>query len=218
MTSANGAVFSNNVIEDVEGTAVWAGLNGGTINNFTAFGNTISHTAAYAADTGRASGHNYGIAGIVYIANDASNNNTGNNFLVYNNTMYGIRGTYSGVVIQAGSNNVVQNNIWFNSVRTNNSFSGTLSYNWYYNTTADGDSSASKVVCTSNCNVFVDAANRDLRLAIATASGNSLPSPFNVDLNGKVRGADGTWDRGAYEFGGSQTTAPAPATNVRVVR
>jgi hypothetical protein len=28
-----------------------------------------------------------------------------------------------------------------------------------------------------------------------------LPAPFNVDGFGKTRGADGDWDRGAFEVG-----------------
>jgi len=40
--------------------------------------------------------------------------------------------------------------------------------------------------------------------------GVALSAPFNLDLNGNVRGADGAWDIGAYEFnaGSSDTTPP----------
>ena len=31
--------------------------------------------------------------------------------------------------------------------------------------------------------------------------GVTLASPFNKDPDGQTRGADGKWDRGAYEFG-----------------
>ena len=30
--------------------------------------------------------------------------------------------------------------------------------------------------------------------------GITLLAPFNVDADGKTHGADGTWERGAYEF------------------
>jgi hypothetical protein len=204
------------VIEDIEGTAVFAGLNGGTASNWKIFGNTITHSASYIANS-RGSGHNFGIAGIVFVANDASNNNHGNNFQVFNNTMYRVQGTYSGVVIQSGTGNIVQNNVWYGSVRTNNSFSGTLGYNWYYSTTPD-DSSSTKVVCTTNCNIFTDAANGDFRLAVATSAGTSLSAPFNVDPSGVLRGGDGGWDRGAYEYTApSAPTPPAAPTNVRII-
>ena len=44
--------------------------------------------------------------------------------------------------------------------------------------------------------------------------GVSLPSPYNIDLDGNVRGADGAWDIGAYQtpFG----LAPAPPAGLRV--
>lgn len=45
-------------------------------------------------------------------------------------------------------------------------------------------------------------------LAYGTTAGVTLDSPYNVDINGNNRGADGTWDRGAYEYGteGNPTT------------
>ena len=156
------------------------------------------------------------MAGFIFVANDASQSNVGNNFLVYNNTFYNIRGSYSGVIIQSGSNNAVQNNIWYSSVRTNNSFSGPISYNWYFNTTQDGDSSPTKVVCSSNCSIFVDAANKNFALSKAVPAGNPLPAPYNVDLADTVRGLDGAWDRGAYEFS-TGSTAPAQPLNLRII-
>ena len=145
--SSTDVTLSNNVIEDIEGTAVFAGIGGRFHPGRSSA--TSRHSAAYAADTGRKSGHNFGVAGLIFIANDATNNNTGNNVLVYNNTLENMKGTWSGVVIQRGSGNEVRNNVWYASVRTNNSFSGKISNNWYYNTPQDGDSTATKTVCTS---------------------------------------------------------------------
>jgi hypothetical protein len=200
MTDSNNVIWSHNVMEDIEGTAFIAGLNGGTAANWKIFGNIALHTPAYIADTGRQAGHNAGVAGFVFVANDASNNNTGSNFQVFNNTFYDIQGLYSGVVIQAGTGHSVQNNVWYDSVRTNNSFTGTIGNNWYFNTQADGDTTASKVVCTSNCALFLNTAGRNFHLATATPAGLSLAVPFNIDPDGLTRGADGIWDRGAYEF------------------
>jgi hypothetical protein len=215
MTDSTNVTWSNNVMEDIEGTAFIAGLNGGTAANWKIFGNVAVHSAAYAANTGRKAGHNYGVAGIIYIANDASNNNRGNNILFYNNTMVNIQGTYSGVVIQSGTGNEVRNNIWYNSVRTNNSFGGSISDNWYYNTTQDGDSSATKSVCAANCDIFNSISGKDFRLKAPTARGTALAAPFNVDMGGTIRGADGTWDRGAFEFNGTTVTVQPP-TNLKV--
>jgi hypothetical protein len=214
MTDSTDVTWSYNIMEDIEGTAFIAGLNNGTAANWKIYGNVGVHTAAYAANTGRGSTHNFGVAGIVYIANDASNNNSANNWLIYNNTFYNIKGTYSGIVIQAGSGNTVQNNIWYNSVRTNNSGSTAYSYNWYFNTNKDSDTAASSVTCSSQCNLFVDGAGKNFRLGVATVAGAALSAAYNMDMDGKVRGTDGTWDRGAYEFSNTPSISPAPPTNL----
>ncbi len=98
--SSTNMTFSNNVIEDIEGTAVWAGIGDGGSTGWKIYGNVISHSAAYIADTGRKAGHNFGIAGIIFVANDATNANSGSNIQVFNNSMVNIQGSYSGVVIQ----------------------------------------------------------------------------------------------------------------------
>lgn len=54
---------------------------------------------------------------------------------------------------------------------------------------------------TITSSIFVNFANEDFRLASATNAGTTYSSPFNVDRFGTTRGADGVWDRGAYEFG-----------------
>jgi len=43
--------------------------------------------------------------------------------------------------------------------------------------------------------------------------GLTLPSPFDTDPRGHTRGADGTWERGAFEFGGR----PSPPVNLRII-
>jgi len=40
----------------------------------------------------------------------------------------------------------------------------------------------------------------DHHLTTATATGEALPSPFDTDLEGTVRGTDSAWDRGAFEL------------------
>lgn len=204
-TSSNTMVWRYNVIEDPEGTAVWAFINNGTATNWQIYGNIVFHSSSYSRE---------GISGVVYVAYDASNKNTLNNLQFYNNTIFGIKGSYSGVVIQSGANNLVYNNIWYNNVRTNNS-GPSFGSNWYYNTNADGDNTASKQTCTTNCNIFVDSTNKNFRLARATNAGSTLGSSFNRDMDGNARGADGVWDRGAYEFGGTTATSlPAPKSLV----
>ncbi len=211
MSSTDSDTFTwrYNAIEDPEGTAVWAFINNGTATNWKIYGNTIIHTASYSRE---------GIAGSIFCANDASNNNTCNNFYIYNNTIANIKGTYSGFVIQKGTGNFIQNNNWYASVRTGGT-GGTAGGNWYYNTVADGDSTSSKQVCSSNCDIFVNLTNRDFRLKTATPAGMVLSAPYNVDPNNTTRGSDGSWDRGAFEYGGTvsaSTTLSAPS-NLRII-
>ncbi len=57
---------------------------------------------------------------------------------------------------------------------------------------------------------------RDLHLktgSIPVNAGANLGSPYNVDIDGKTRGADGAWDIGAYEAQ-SGATAAAPSAVV----
>jgi hypothetical protein len=56
----------------------------------------------------------------------------------------------------------------------------------------------------TDTDIFTDASGGDYTLASALA-GVSLGSPFNADPDGATRGADGTWDRGAFEFDSGAT-------------
>jgi len=195
--SATNITFSHNIIEDIEGTAIWAFINDGNATNWKIYGNVIFHTAAFHAAGGRE-----GITGSIFCANDASNNNFLSSLLYYNNTHWNIKGLWSGVIIQGTtSGNEVRNNIWHSCVRTANSFTGTTSHNLYYNTVQDGDSTPTKVVLTAGqSDIFQSTTGNDFRLKVATAAGQTLAPPYDVDQNGNTRGADGTWDRGAFEF------------------
>jgi hypothetical protein len=44
--------------------------------------------------------------------------------------------------------------------------------------------------------------------------GASLSSPYNTDFAGNTRGADGTWERGAYEFNTTDPPKPDPPTKL----
>jgi hypothetical protein len=58
---------------------------------------------------------------------------------------------------------------------------------------------------------IVSVANRDFHLkagssAIGAGKSLSLAADYSRDLDGKVRGSDGKWDLGSYEYGGSNIT------------
>ncbi len=205
MMSTNNITWSNNVMEDIEGTAFIAGIGNGMATNWRIFGNVAVHTAAYIARTGRQANYNFGVSGFVFIAYDRSNQVTGNNWQVYNNSFVNIQGTLSGVFIQNGANNMVRNNIWYSSVHTGTNLGAnwTFDHNWYYNTSQSNDLDKSTVTCTTNCDIFMSVANRDFRLKASLQPGATLAGDYAVDMAGVTRGVNGVYDRGAFQFKGT---------------
>lgn len=213
LTSATNLRFSNNAVEDTEGTAMLiAGLNDGTWTGGQIYGNTVRFTPAYLSCTGRPAGACEGVSGMITVPNDAGNNNFGNNIQVYNNTFVNITGVWSGIHIESGTGNVVRNNIWYSSVRTG-ATGATNGQNWYFNTINDDPGSGDQT-CTSNCNIFVNLTGGDFHLTTATNPGLDVGSPYGVDPDGVTRG----WNRGAFVFvgGGGDIIPPGAPTGLRI--
>ena len=109
-----------------------------------------------------------------------------------------------------GSGNVARNNLWYDSVRTAH-LGFDISHSWYYNTQQDGDTNQAQI---GTGDPFVNLSGEDFRLRGPTNSGQFLSAPFDRDMDGRVRGADGNWDRGAFEFTSgllpSPTQIPTP--------
>jgi len=55
---------------------------------------------------------------------------------------------------------------------------------------------------------MVDPVGGNFHLTATTSKGAPLASPYDKDPDGKLRGSDGVWDLGAYEFGGIADTQP----------
>jgi hypothetical protein len=131
-----------------------------------------------------------------------------NNAVVYNNTFLNMTSD-SGDAIGGsgqGSGNVAYNNLFYN---TNASHGGgfTFDYNAYFATT---NTPAETHGQSGSGNPFVNAAVFNYHLTAGTSAGTTLASPFTIDPEGKTRGADGVWDRGAYEFGSGAPPPPPP--------
>ncbi len=116
-----------------------------------------------------------------------------NNCKVYNNTFAGYETGTAGVTINGGTGNEARNNLAYDIDAT---------WGVSPNTSSNGEETT---------NPFVDYGGGNFHLSTAIA-GTSLSSPYNVDLDGVTRGADGTFDRGAYEYqaGGGGGTSPLP--------
>lgn len=145
---------------------------------------------------------------------------TATNMRVYNNTFANII-TVSDrypwpVNWNETTGNVFINNLCWNTIEPRNV--ATRSHNLYNNSTYASNETNGQYYSAAATSLFVNFSNYDFRLNIATNQGYSLPSPYNVDITGSVYGADGTWDRGAYEFGaGSSAGIPSAPQNLRVV-
>ena len=110
---------------------------------------------------------------------------------VYNNTFVNGGSWNQGTRWGSGTDNIVRNNVWINCSAVDVQGT-TVSHN-----TFSGVS-------------FVNAGGNDYRLKDPTAPGVALGAPYNTDILGNTRGADGAWDRGAYEYGGiADTTGPS---------
>jgi hypothetical protein len=131
---------------------------------------------------------------------------------VYNNTFVDV--DYGCMVLTLGLNWVyryVYNNIFYNCQRSGGgdaAIGGTHDYNWYYNSGSQSETN----IQNGSGDPFVNLSIFDLRLVSATNDGTDLSSPHNQDCIQTLgscidRGADGTWDRGAFEYGPS--TAPS---------
>lgn len=148
-----------------------------------------------------------------------SPSNCPSNSKIYNNTFDSCNdgtGGDGGIQLGNGTNNVAYNNIWTGC--TNISLNGvTHDYNSFGGGSAQGEAHGTINFPTSN---FVNYAALDFRLSSATTAGTSLASPYNVDPLGSIRGSDGIWDRGAYEYPppSSDITPPAAPTGLYISR
>jgi hypothetical protein len=136
-----------------------------------------------------------------------SQGNSNGPYHVYNNTFvnisYATMTTSNGGSFASGSQG--RNNIFWNSP------SGGLPSNDYDLCNSSCGEANGQTYSTTD--LFANYAGHDYHLARATNAGQTLAAPYNIDYEGNVRGADGVWDRGAYEFGGS-VSKPNPPTNL----
>ena len=125
-----------------------------------------------------------------------------NNTLVYNNTFAGYSGGWMAghILVNGGSGNICRNNLWYD-VPTASASCNTTSNN---------------VAAPSNPFVSYPS-NINLHLSTARPTGYSLGNPYNMDMDGRTRGADGVWDIGAYEYGGSISSGLTPPAGLRIL-
>ena len=181
----------------------------GTIDGYYIYGNIFTcHRGAtfYECGAGQA------------IVSDNSGNNIVRNAVFYNNTIAGAIGPVGVLLLNANSTGVAENNLFYNaghSVKMQMAGGGTHDYNTLLDSSAVYGTTCNRsghdtCLASGAADPFVNRAGSDFHLIAnmnsraksrkATAQGKFLPSPYDIDFDGKARGADGTWERGAYEF------------------
>jgi hypothetical protein len=193
----------NNLWDRIDGTAVLAGVNEGSSTGWKVYGNVFSRSVT-----------------TIYYYNEpgTSNLQTMDGLEFHHNDVVHMPGTSAGsLVVQSGSNNRVFNNIWYDNIANTFSFGGvTHDHNFFAENRrvegcdppcdkddegaegeTDGQVSEGSPFVLDDMDPFA----ADFHLGAATKPGVTLPSPFDVDPDGETRGADGIWDRGAYEHG-----------------
>lgn len=196
-------VIRHNLWDRIGGTAVFAGVNTGASKAWKIHGNVFSRSVT-----------------TIRYYNEASSTNkqTMDDLEFHGNVILKMPGSSVGVLaIDAGANNRAFNNIWYDNIANTFSFAGVSHDHNYFaenrrvegcspvcdkdDEGAAGETQAQVASGSPFVNADVDPLDADLHLKAATQPGKSLPAPFDLDPDGKTRGADGSWDRGAYEFG-----------------
>jgi len=132
------------------------------------------------------------------------------NVKVFNNTFVE---TDAGIRV-SGTGNEVYNNIWYDCSDVwfvSETDPIVHDYNWFYS--SGSHSEANIEYGTSN--PFHDLANKDFRL-VSEIIGIPLNSTYSRDIDGYIRGQDGIWDKGAFEYNGAGYGV-LPPQNLRIV-
>jgi hypothetical protein len=130
---------------------------------------------------------------------------------VYNNTFINGTGYNSGTAWGSGTDNLVYNNLFINCRTV--TLQGTHDYNGFSDSNSRGEPNAQVSVPTS---IFANLGAGNVKLVAETRAGLPLSDPFNKDPLGAVRGSDGTFSRGAYEFVVGAPVVLGPPTNLVV--
>ena len=189
--SNSNMVIRYNIFELWEGTGCIARLDSSGTGNWEIYGNVFMKSPSGSGN------------GVITTDSDS----TLSDVEVYNNVFYD-----NGQVISigpggggSGSGWIVRNNIFLDNWRDDStacSISGTASHNWYYNNLCTPPSQTARQ--DASADPFTNADGYDFTLTGATDAGfdtGAAVAGNDTDPDGVTRGADGNWDRGAYEFG-----------------
>ena len=200
-------IVRHNLFEDIMGTGVIAIVNNnGTAANWDIHGNVFYWTGRYLDAI-----INTGLLVVRYDFTAPQVQVIANNWKFHNNVIANIRnGSFTTALdLENGTGNSAKNNIWYNNSGDSGAAGG--DYNWFYANQSNNTAGPNDII--GSANPFADAqpwltGNWALKAPIA---GFNVGAPYNVDMLGSARGADGTWDRGAIEFTGGVVINTAPS-------
>ena len=130
-------------------------------------------------------------------------NAMGSGVYFYNNIVHQL---FSAHDIKTAFTGEASNNIYFDLYTGMGNFWDTHTHNYFGTAIGNQDSTGGQI--GGNPWSFTGSSLGNYKLNSSTISGQILSSPFNMDPTGLTRGADGSWDRGAYEFVSGSTTPP----------
>jgi hypothetical protein len=242
----NNSTIAQNIVEDPTGTGTVTPTCGGSSCNWDGdaiYSNLIFCTQA--ADANLASSTASPQCNAIEISDDEGANSV-TNTVVYGNTLVW-RGSTSVALCKihflstSSTGNLIENNLYYcpntAALSVYAGVGGTVSYNTVFgsqNNNLVPETGSNYYMCpptSSNCtdkvafvDPFVDSSDsgKDFHLSSETVdphlnAGVALAPPYNVDLVGITRGADGTWERGVYEFNtGTIVQTPGPPLGLRV--
>lgn len=139
---------------------------------------------------------------------------------IYNNTFIDQLGTIvrvCGSTCTGATGNVFKNNLLYNSSSALVLSAGSLEndYNSYLSAIDTPPTETNGQIATLNPFVSSASGNYALVDGSSVSAGLELSSPYTTDPNGISRGADGVWDRGAYEFVNAGSTGGMDLAKVR---
>lgn len=201
--SCNNNIVRFSVFEDIEGTGIVVGKSGWEF-----YGNLAFYTPAY-VNTPKAGRHapgktcnNFVGQGFFCGINDCKvYNNTviGNNLVIANDPSNSDAGNLG--FLMWGSNNIAYNNLFTKCYRMDISTLSVSDYNLFNNNRnvilRSGQEAHSEYTAAS---LYVDELLFDFHLNQNTTAGTALPAPYTVDMDGKGRGVNNAWSRGAFQY------------------
>ena len=220
--TTNNVTIAYNSFHDCEGTAIIGILGPGPGQTYTSdswriYGNIVWYTAN--------NGNNRrGVGDGFFGCIDSQAPSVCSNISIYNNTFADMTGPITkpraglpaavegniAVIYTAGATGsaTVENNLWYNNAMSIN-FAAPKTWTENFNTSfnpggVSGLQGAFDATIRGVADPFTKDASGNFSLVsesqVGITGGRFLSAPYNLDYVGAVRGADGTWERGAYEF------------------